>query len=74
MKSNIHNIDRGIRIVVGLFLMSMAFWGPSNLWYLLGIIPVTTGLVGWCPLYSLFGVSTCKVEMRPSKLFKPLPK
>lgn len=74
MKTNIHNIDRGIRIAAGLFLMSLAFWGPSNVWYLLGIIPVATGVVGWCPLYSMLGMSTCKVEIKPSSLFKPLPK
>jgi hypothetical protein len=60
MKTNIHPADRILRIIVGLFLMSLAFWGPASLWFLLGIVPFTTGLMGWCPLYSIFGISTCK--------------
>lgn len=62
MKTNIHPIERGLRVAVGLFLMSLAFWGPSSLWFLLGIIPVATGLSGWCPLYAMFGISTCKIN------------
>ena len=60
MKTNIHPIERGIRVAVGLLLMSLALWGPSSLWFLLGIIPVATGLSGWCPLYAMLGISTCK--------------
>ncbi len=62
MKTNIHPIERGLRVVVGLFLMSLAFWGPSNLWFLLGILPVATGLSGWCPLYRILGMSPCKIN------------
>lgn len=60
MKQNEHQIDRVIRIVLGVVLISMAFIGPANLWFLLGIIPLVTGLVGWCPLYALLGIGTCK--------------
>lgn len=62
MQKNIHPIERVVRIVVGLFLASLAFWGPANLWFLLGLIPVATGLLGWCPPYALLGFSTCKKQ------------
>lgn len=57
---NIGTTDRAIRIVVGLAITSLAFWGPTNPWFMLGLIPVMTGLVGWCALYQLFGIDTCK--------------
>ena len=60
MKKNIHPIERVARVVVGISLLSLAFIGPANLWFLLGIIPVLTGLLGWCPPYQLLGFSTCK--------------
>lgn len=60
MKTNINNVERALRVVVGLFLMSLTFWGPSNTWFILGIIPVITGLIGWCPLYTSLGVNTCR--------------
>ena len=60
MKRNIGRIERGVRIVVGLALTSLAFVGPQNLWFLLGLIPLTTGLVGWCPPYALLGINTNK--------------
>ena len=62
MKTNIHPIERSLRVATGLFLMSLAYWGPSSLWFLLGIIPVATGLSGWCPLYTMLGISTCKMN------------
>jgi len=61
MKKNIHNIERGARIVIGLALVSMAFVGPANLWFLLGLVPLTTGLVGWCPPYAMLGINTCNI-------------
>lgn len=62
MKRNIHPVERVIRVVGGAGLASLAFWGPSNLWFLLGLIPVATGLMGWCPPYALLGISTCPRE------------
>lgn len=61
MKQNIHNIERIIRIVLGAGLTSLAFIGPANSWFLLGIIPLATGLIGWCPPYAMLGISTCKL-------------
>jgi hypothetical protein len=51
--------DRGLRVVFGLVLLSVLFWGPRTMWGLLGLIPLVTGLVGSCPIYTLLGVGTC---------------
>lgn len=64
MKQNVNNVERIIRIVAGLIITSLAFWGPANLWFLVGLVPLITGLVGWCPPYALFGFSTCKVKSK----------
>ncbi len=60
MTKNIGSIDRIIRVIVGLFILSLLFWGPKSLWGLLGLLPLITAAVGWCPPYSLLGISTCK--------------
>lgn len=60
MKKNINLIEREIRIVAGAILTSLAFVGPTNKWFLLGLIPLVTGLIGWCPPYALLGISTLK--------------
>jgi hypothetical protein len=60
MKKNIGQTERVIRILVGLGILSMAFVGPQSPWAFLGIIPLATGLIGWCPPYALLGISTCK--------------
>ena len=62
MQKNIHPIERVIRVVVGLVLTSMAFVGPANPWFLIGIVPVLTGLIGWCPPYQILGINTCKLS------------
>jgi hypothetical protein len=59
MKKNIHPAERVIRVIVGALIASLAFWGPTNYWFLLGLIPVLTGLIGWCPPYQMLGISTC---------------
>lgn len=50
--------DRLIRIVVGLAVLSLAFVGPETPWAWLGLVPLLTGLVGFCPLYRLLGIRT----------------
>ncbi len=62
MKKNIHNLERIFRILAGVVLVTLAFVGPANLWFLLGLIPLATGLIGWCPPYALFGINTCKLK------------
>lgn len=59
MKRNVGGIDRAVRIVVGLGLLSLTVVGPQSLWGLLGIVPLATGLFSVCPAYSLLGVNTC---------------
>lgn len=60
MKRNVGNAERIIRIIVGLVVVSLVFIGPQSAWGWLGLIPLATGLIGWCPPYSLFGINTCK--------------
>ena len=60
MKQNVHNIERVIRVIVGLAVISLVFIGPQSPWGWLGLIPLATGIMGWCPPYALFGISTCK--------------
>ncbi|MCB9475876.1 MAG: DUF2892 domain-containing protein [Deltaproteobacteria bacterium] len=58
---NVHPIERGVRIVIGLVLLSLVFVGPKTLWGLIGIVPIVTGLTGVCPPYGLLGINTCKM-------------
>jgi hypothetical protein len=60
MSCNVGGIDRILRIVVGLVLLSLIFWGPMTLWGLVGLVPLLTGLFGFCPLYPIVGINTCK--------------
>ena len=62
LKRNEGNIDRGVRVVLGLVLLSLVFVGPQTLWGLVGLVPLLTGLVGMCPLYRIFGFDTCGAE------------
>jgi hypothetical protein len=57
-KSNLHPIDRTIRIVLGLILLSLVFIGPQTAWGYIGIILVATAFINFCPLYSILGFST----------------
>jgi hypothetical protein len=59
---NEHSIERGVRVALGLSLLAIAFIGPKTPWGYLGAIPLLTGLIGSCPLYTLFGFSTCPVK------------
>ncbi len=65
-RSNVHPVERGARIVLGLGLLSMAFMGPHTPWGWLGLVPLTTGLLGSCPLYTVFGFSTCPARPKTS--------
>jgi hypothetical protein len=60
VKQNVHNAERVVRVVIGLAIVSLVFVGPQSNWGWLGLIPVATGLTGWCPPYALLGISTCK--------------
>ncbi len=60
MKTNVGTIDRVARIIFGLVLISLVFIGPQTPWGWIGIVPLVTALIGWCPAYSIFGIKTCK--------------
>ena len=60
MFKNVGGVDRAVRIVVGLGILSLAFVGPQTPWGYLGLVPLVTGLIGWCPAYMPFGIKTCK--------------
>lgn len=59
MTRNIGTIDRALRAIVGIVLISLVFVGPHTPWGWLGLVPLGTALVGWCPPYAMFGISTC---------------
>jgi hypothetical protein len=59
MVNNIGGVDRILRIVVGLVLIALVFVGPQTPWGWVGLVPLLTGLVRWCPAYSLIGMDTC---------------
>jgi Inner membrane protein YgaP-like, transmembrane domain len=59
---NEHKVERVVRVVVGLAVLSLFFVGPRSPWALIGLVPVLTGLAGTCPLYSILGFSTCPRE------------
>jgi len=61
MKANVGGIDRTLRIIVGLVLLSLLFIleGNARWWGLVGLLPLLTGVVGWCPAYVPFHLSTC---------------
>lgn len=59
MKTNIGNLDRILRIAVGLLLVVLTIMGTIGAWGWIGIVPLATGLIGSCPAYSLFGMNTC---------------
>jgi hypothetical protein len=61
MKSNVGGIDKILRIVTGIALIAWALTG-GPVWAWIGIVPLATGLMGWCPLYPMLGLSTCPIK------------
>jgi len=62
MSANVGSLDRLLRIVAGLALLSLVFVGPKTLWGLVGLVPLGTALIGFCPAYALFGIRTCPLS------------
>lgn len=56
------SIDRALRVVVGLAVLSLVFVGPETAWGWAGLVPLATGLAGFCPLYSILGINTCPMR------------
>ena len=63
---NVGTWDRALRVVIGIVVLSLIFWGPKSLWGLVGLVPLLTALVSWCPLYAVLGLSTIP-KAEPSK-------
>jgi hypothetical protein len=61
-KSNVGNIDRVLRVVLGLALITMTLMGTIGVWGWIGIVPLITAAMGSCPLYSVLGMSTCPMK------------
>ncbi|MBF0154051.1 MAG: DUF2892 domain-containing protein [Magnetococcales bacterium] len=62
MKKNVGGMDRLLRIVAGIVLIALVFVGPQTVWGWIGVVPLLTGVVNFCPAYTLFGISTCQVD------------
>ncbi len=61
MKHNVGGIDKILRIMIGLAIIGAGIM-YNNWWGAVGAVPLLTGLMGWCPPYALFGMSTCKIK------------
>ncbi len=55
-------VDRVLRVIVGAVLISLVFLGPKTLWGWIGLVPFVTGLLGTCPVYTMFGMRTCPMK------------
>ena len=66
MEKNVGSLDRGVRIIVGLALLSLVFLRQdSSRWFgLIGVLPLLTASLSWCPLYTVLGVKTCSAEKK----------
>lgn len=62
MIKNVGGVDRILRIVVGLALIAAAATGAIGLWGYIGVVPLLTGLIGWCPPYAILGFNTCSMK------------
>jgi len=67
LPNNEHVIERVVRVAVGIVGLSLIFVGPQTLWGVLGVVPLLTGLLGSCPVYTLFGFSTCPMKSPTGK-------
>ena len=62
MQTNVGSVDRIVRVVAGVTLIALAATGTISAWGYLGIMPILTAAIGWCPAYLPFGISTCKTR------------
>jgi hypothetical protein len=62
MDMNVGGIDRILRAVAGLFILSLYFWGPQSPWALVGLVPLATAIFRFCPAYTLLGIKTCRTD------------
>lgn len=62
MKTNEGTLDRSLRIVAGLAFIGMAATGVVGAWGYIGVVPLLTGAIGFCPLYTMLGINTCSTQ------------
>ncbi len=62
MKPNEGTIDRVLRVAVGILLLALTFNHTIGMWGWIGVVPLLTGAIGWCPLYTVFGINTCSMK------------
>lgn len=62
MTANVGGLDRTLRVVAGLVLIGLAATGTVGMWGYIGVVPLLTALIGYCPAYSLVGLNTCPVK------------
>ncbi|MFT3663841.1 DUF2892 domain-containing protein [Piscinibacter sp.] len=62
MKTNAGTLDRALRIIAGLVLIGLAATGTVGMWGWIGIVPLVTGALGWCPAYTMLGINTCPMK------------
>ncbi|KAI5916715.1 DUF2892 domain-containing protein [Thauera sp. 2A1] len=63
MKTNVGGMDKIVRILAGIALIAWALMG-GPVWAWIGVVPLATGLMGWCPAYTLFGMNTCPLQKK----------
>lgn len=62
MKMNEHTVDRALRVIAGLALITLAATGTVGVWGWIGVLPLLTGAIGFCPAYAILGMSTCSMK------------
>jgi hypothetical protein len=62
LPKNEHPAERAVRVIAGIAILSLVFVGPKTLWGLIGIVPILTGLIGSCPLYTVLGINLCPAQ------------
>jgi hypothetical protein len=62
MKANVGGLDKVLRIPIGIALIVMAYMNVVGVWGYIGIVPLLTGLIGWCPIYPMLGISSCPMK------------
>jgi hypothetical protein len=60
--NNIGGIDKTLRIIIGVVLIALVFIGPKTAWGWIGLVPLLTGFINFCPLYRVFGLNSCRLK------------
>jgi hypothetical protein len=62
MKTNEGTLDRALRVIAGIVLLALTYTGTIGMWGWIGVVPLLTGALGWCPLYTVLGFNTCPMK------------